>query len=181
MGWKAAALGCLMALLWIGSAQAEDQQPDSKTYEGRAVGAFLTYCVPPILAGDSVAPVASELGKFPELPPPAQTAFLKGQPGKVFALPQVGPGIVLTAPQSPMCSVIMQTVDAGEFLNQTDFWFDPGHSPFTRTVDQTAANGDIHREYTGNVKGRGVLLLLNVRPKPVQGAIQAMLTAGRTQ
>lgn len=152
---------------------------NKNSYEAKAVGAFLLYCLPALTAKDSVQRVA-EMQKLPELSAPAEAAFLQGQPGKVFGLPEVGPGIVLKALDQPICSVLIQKLDPQEFVKQMDFWFDPSHSPFQIKENNTSPNGEINRKYYAEIGSSKILLIASVRSQPLAGGVQAMLTAGQT-
>jgi hypothetical protein len=159
------------------SASAADAA-NNTSYEAKSVHAFLTYCLPALAANDSVSRVA-EMMKLPELAKPAEDAFLRGKPGKVFSIPEVGAGIVLSAPDVPMCSVIIQKLDAKEFVVQTDYWFADKAAPFTMTKNDVSPGGEINREYKAKIKDTNILVFMNVRSQPVEGGIQAMITGGR--
>ncbi len=98
----------------------------------------------------------------------------------MFALPEVGGGIVLTAPQLPVCSILIQKLDAQEFIKQVNFWFDPQHSPFEVKENSSLPNGEIKRQYKAKIGNAHILLIMNVRAQPNPGGMQAMLTAGRS-
>ncbi|MGE5538538.1 MAG: hypothetical protein ACM30I_07955 [Gemmatimonas sp.] len=176
-----------VALAVASTAAAAELQTASmtKTPEDRAVAAFLTYCLPAVTAGDSVARSAATK-KLRAVPAAEQAAYLQGEPGskndtnqKVFELPSVGPGAVLTAGDDPTCSIALERVDAREFLEQATYWFGTGQSAFKLTSNRTLPNGDIEREYKADVDGDDVVLRLSLRLKPVPGAAQAMLTGTR--
>lgn len=157
--------------------QAEAKEAFSnKSYEAKAIHAFLTYCLPALVQGDSPAHIA-EMEKLPRLGEAAEKAFLHGEPGKVFALPEVGSGIVFSAPEKPMCSVIIQKLSADQFIQQGDIWFG-AETPFKMTKNE-AKGGETRREYTAKMGQTDIVLFFSVRDKPVEGSIQAMITAGR--
>jgi hypothetical protein len=169
----------VLSILWAPWSRAEDLV-NNASYEAHAVHAFLLYCVPALSVRDSVARVA-QMQKLPELPAAAEAAFLQGKPGKVFGLPEVGAGAVLTAPDTPLCSVIIQKLDPQEFIKQVDYWFAQGKSPFKMEQNNILPSGEINRQYTTSIGGTNIILLLvKVRPRPVDGGVQALLTAGRT-
>jgi len=95
----------------------------------------------------------------------------------VFELPEVGRGAVL-AVANPACSVMLERVDAREFLEQATYWFGTDHSPFRLTQNKTLVNGDIQREYRADIDGKDVVLHLFLRLQPIPGGAQAMLTGG---
>ncbi len=165
-------------LLLIPSVEANDA-PKNQSFEAKYVHSFLLYCLPAITAGESTASIA-EASKLPELSSTAEAAFLNGKPGKVFAIPEAGGGIVLTAPNAPMCSVLILKLDSSEFVKEIDFWFDPNHTPFHLDENKTLDNGEIQRKYKAKIHDKNILVLVSIRTKPVAGAIQAMITGGIT-
>ena len=166
----------LLLTLWLSPAQAEDPQK-SNTYEARAVHSFLLHCLPALTIGQSVQH-AAEMQKLPELPASAEAVFLKGKPGKVFGLPEVGAGVILATPDSPMCSVLIKKLDQKEFIKQLDVWFDPKHTPFEIKENDTLDDGEIRREYTTNTAGTKILIIVKVRTESRDDGAQAMLIAG---
>lgn len=169
----------VLSLIWLSFVHAEEER-NTDSYEAKAVGAFLKYCLPTLIAQDSVARVA-EMQKLPRLKAEPEKAFLQGKSGKVFGIPEVGGGIVLSAPAKPMCSVIVQRLDAREFIRQLDYWFDPAHTPFALDKDNTQKPGEHHREYKARFNDVNIRLIASVRMEPLKGAAQAMLTAGRIE
>ncbi len=154
-------------------------QPAPDSYEAKSVKAFLLSCFTPLGAGDSVQHVA-ELQKLPEMNTKAESAFLQGKPGKVYALPSVGHGVVLNAFDQPMCMVLVQKLNGPEFVHQMDYWFEESHSPFHLKTNETTPDGETHRTYEALVNGNHLLLVAKVRQAPTEGGIQGLLTLART-
>ena len=169
----------LFVTLWLSPVQAQNQQnPQNSNYESRAVHSFLLHCLPSVTLGESVQHAAEAL-KLPELPATAEAVFLKGKPGKVFGLPEVGAGIVLAAPEAPMCSVLIKKLDQKEFVKQLDILFDPKHTPFEMKENDVLDDGEVRREYTTTTAGTKILIIVKVRLESRDDGAQAMLIAGR--
>jgi hypothetical protein len=176
------ALACaasLAVMAALAPAMAGDLRSEAKTPEDRAVGAFLSYCLPVVTGGNDIAPIAQKR-KLHQVPAAESDAYLQGKPGTVFELPEVGRGAVL-AVAIPACSVMLERVDAREFLEQATYWFGADHSPFRLTANKTLVNGDIQREYRADIDGKAVALRLFLRLQPIPGGAQAMLTGGRAE
>jgi hypothetical protein len=170
----AIALACALALPAPASAS-----PDAaKSTEEKAIGAFLSYCLPAVGGAADVARVA-EKRKLRPVPKSEQAAYLEDVPGQVFELPDVGLGVVLTAADTPACSVMLEKVDARAFIEQTTYWLSNDQSAFHLAKNKTKVNGDIEREYRADVDGKTVVVRVLLRLKPVPNAPQATLTAGR--
>jgi hypothetical protein len=166
-----------LSIVWTTPSQAADSL-SNESYEARVVHALLIYCVPALMIGDSVARVA-QMQNFPELSAVAEAAFLGGKPGKAFGLPYVGAGAVLTAPNTPLCSIHIQKLDLREFVKQLDFWFGQGPYPWKLEINDVLADGEIKRQYSSPAVGATLLVIVHARPRPVEGGIQALITVGR--
>jgi hypothetical protein len=168
-------LAVLAVLSMPAVARAEDAPPKAG-YEARALDAFLRYCLTPLSKGDNVARVA-QTAKLVEATADMTAFFLAGQPGKVFMLSEVGRGIILAAPDSPICKVVAKTLDQQELYKQVDLKFGPGQTSWKLAESKTLPTGEFYRNYTANIGGHPMMFVAGVRPRPEGGgAAQGFLT-----
>jgi hypothetical protein len=170
-----------VAALFMALGVTTGQAAPPTSYESKAIGAALEYCLPALATHTGATQIAQANG-LPELPPVNEALFLAGRKGKVFMVPGLGGDTVLVVPaNTAACSVLARQMNQDAFLQAADYWFAGPPAPFAKSSDRRLAGGVVERQYQGSVGGRRLLIVVSARPKAVNGGIQGMITVGAAQ
>jgi hypothetical protein len=156
-------------------AQAEEQEPGPELV---ALGITLINCVAPISVGDSPARIAEEQN-LPELPPEHAGVFITSEAsGRAFAIPDAMGNVVLTVSEIGVCQVLVRELSPERFKEAMDKVFDPTISPWKKIQDETKEDS-ITKSYVGEFNSGVLIASVSVRDKPLDNALQALLTVSR--
>ena len=158
-------------------AQADGQKAETPA----PIDILLTHCLPALMAGNSPADMATELG----LPEFAQEQAVKFAPegGRVFAIPdEKGNAVFITNRNfGGVCSVAVRQADAIRYRRAIDKLFGP-HSPF-KLVRETRDEGmkQTRRDYRADIGAMPSVVFITIADAPRSDGIQILMTAAQVQ